>query len=117
MVYTTDSYGQSAYQGRTPGKSTQSELGLALVKATESEILGVLENNFAICPLLEIPLRGFSFQLKVYEKCRTSNNNIISFKGFCLKIKSPQGDLKQEACREHPVLACGLTALLAPAVE
>ena len=64
-----------------------------------------LENNFAMCFLLEIPLRGFPLQIELYDKCRIPKNNThLIFKGFRLKRKSPQGDLKQETYRKHPVL-------------
>ena len=53
------------------------------------------ENNFAICFLLEIPLRGFPFQMKLYDKYRIPKHN-KDFNIFHLKRKSPQGSLKQE---------------------
>ena len=64
------------------------------------------ENNIAMCFLLEIPLRGFPIQIRFYDTCRIpkSNTHLLCFNGFHLKRKCPQGDLKQEACRKHPVL-------------
>ena len=39
-----------------------------------------------------------------YEQYRIPKNNILFFKGLHLKRNPPQGDLRQEACRKHPVL-------------
>ena len=59
--------------------------------------------NFAICFLLEILLREFPFQfLKNTEYLKTTQ--ILCFKGFHLKRKSPHEDLNQETYRKHPVL-------------
>ena len=64
------------------------------------------ENNFAICFLLEIPLRGFPFQMRLYETCRIPKTitRILNFKGLHLKRRCPHRDLKQDSYRKHPVL-------------
>ena len=59
----------------------------------------ISENNFAICFLLEIPPRGFPFRMEFSE-----HDTKHLFKGFHLRRKSPQGDLRQEAYCKHPVL-------------
>ena len=56
------------------------------------------ENNFAICFLLEIPLRGFPFQVKFYEQCRVPKHIIvqrISFEKEVPSWGSQAGDISQ----------------------
>ena len=65
------------------------------------------ESNFMIRFLLEIPLWGeplFKWNsLKPTEYLNTQR--ILFVKGFHLKRKAPQGDIKQEPYRKHPVLS------------
>ena len=50
------------------------------------------ESDFAICLLLEIPLRDLSFHLIVYEKCRTPNNDTdIMSQRLLLEKEIPSG--------------------------
>ena len=63
------------------------------------------ESNFAICLQLEIPLRGFLFQMtfsETHRKPKSITNHIVQRISFEKEI--PSGDLRQEACRKHPVL-------------
>ena len=57
------------------------------------------ENNFAICFLLEIPVRGFPFQVKLSDKYRIpkNNTNII-----CQRIYFGKGNpLRGISSRRH----------------
>ena len=62
------------------------------------------ENNFAIWFLLEIPMRGFPFQMKSFEKCRMPKNNTnscfqrISFEKEILSRESKAGNISQTPC-------------------
>ena len=76
MVRTFDNYesqGQwtfwlSCISGHSPLKHLRIEIMTTLE-------CNVPENNFEICFLLEIPLRGFPFQSTIYETYRMPNNN------------------------------------------
>ena len=71
------------------------------------------ESNPAIRFLLETPLRGFPFQMKVYDNCivyTVTTTHILFFKSVILNRKSPHGDLKQETYRKHAVLKQSSTA-------
>ena len=61
--------------------------------------------NFAIGFLLEIPLRDFLFKRNYMTNTEYLTTHVLFVKGFHLNRKSPQGDLKQETCRRHPVLS------------
>ena len=104
----------SSYELREPGgrpeRAARGARGLAA--RSEARTCGgagpepFSERDFAICLLLEIPLRGFPFQMRFSEKCRihksNANNDIVQ--RISLKRKSPHRDLKQETYRKHPVL-------------
>ena len=63
------------------------------------------ENNWAICFLLEIPLRGFPFQMNLHDKCRIPNKNIhLIVQWILFEKESPHENLQQETYHTHPVL-------------
>ena len=70
------------------------------------------ESNFTMCFLLEIPLMGFPFQTNSFQTTEyIKTTHILFFKGFHVKRKSPQGDLKQETCRKYPALLASWPAV------
>ena len=60
------------------------------------------EDNFAVCLLLEIPMRGFPFQINSSEKYRIpKNNQIVAFEKEVPSGGSQAGGVSQKHILSH----------------
>ena len=76
-----------------------------LEAALDKRLENYVQRTLRHVSCLRSPMREFPVQMKVYKTYIIPEHNAhIMFNGFHLKGTSPQGDLKQETYRKHPVL-------------